>query len=438
MSLRVLEDLGIHKAQMSLSVQKDSQFPRREFARVAGAKKYTLITEEVDDSLDDSFVHPIASSSSSNFQSIFNAAIEAYEKNTKCKLVTHPLAAQLQSCDSPIAILSVLQDLIQQFDHRRSSDERLTNWLNPTVNVLYALSNFIGQGVGLVLSPANVVFSGIGILLSAAKDVDGNDDVLIDIFVRIECFFKRLESYTSVPPTAAMTDVIVRIMIEILSILGIATKEIRQGRSKKFVKKLLGRNDIDDALKRLDTLTIEEARMAIAETLNTTHSVDEKITVLIEDVRETNAEEKRSHLRKGLQNWLSPPDPSTNHNIERKAHHKGTTSWFFQDGIFEEWKRSSSLLWIHGKPGSGKSVLCSGIIEDIMAQREAGLAIMTYFYCDFRDEDKQNCRNLLLSIISQLCNQPNLCCDTHSRIFAEHGKGTQKPSDETLTKCLIE
>ena len=95
-------------------------------------------------------VHPIASSSSSNFQSVFNAAIEAYEKNTKCKLVTHPLAAQLQSCDSPIAILSVLQDLIQQFDHRRSSDERLTNWLNPTVNVLYALSNFIGQGVGLV------------------------------------------------------------------------------------------------------------------------------------------------------------------------------------------------------------------------------------------------------------------------------------------------
>ena len=97
-------------------------------------------------------VHPIASSSSSsaNFQSVFNAALEAYEKKTKCKLISHPLAAQLQSCDSPIAILSVLQDLIHQFDDRRSSDQRLTNWLNPTVNVLYAFSNFIGQGVGLV------------------------------------------------------------------------------------------------------------------------------------------------------------------------------------------------------------------------------------------------------------------------------------------------
>ena len=57
--------------------------------------------------------------------------------------------------------------------------------------------------------------------------------MLIDIFVRIESFFKRLESYTKVPPTSAMTDVIVKIMIEVLSILAIATKEIKQGRSSE-------------------------------------------------------------------------------------------------------------------------------------------------------------------------------------------------------------
>jgi hypothetical protein len=63
---------------------------------------------------------------------------------------------------------------------------------------------------------------------------------------------------------------------------------------------------------------------------------------------------------------------------------------------------------------------------------------MAYFYCDFRDEDKHNCRNLILSIISQLCDQSNFCCDILSRIYSEHGKGTRKPSDETLTKCLTE
>jgi hypothetical protein len=63
---------------------------------------------------------------------------------------------------------------------------------------------------------------------------------------------------------------------------------------------------------------------------------------------------------------------------------------------------------------------------------------VAYFYCDFRDEDKQNCRNIILSIISQLCAQSNLCCDTLSRIYSAHDEGAQKPSDETLTKCLTE
>jgi hypothetical protein len=62
-----------------------------------------------------------------------------------------------------------------------------------------------------------------------AKDVDASQDVLIDILMRIESFFKRLESYTEVRPMSAMTDVIVKILIEMLSILAIATKQIKQG-----------------------------------------------------------------------------------------------------------------------------------------------------------------------------------------------------------------
>ena len=59
--------------------------------------------------------------------------------------------------------------------------------------------------------------------------------MLIDVFVRIEGFFKRLETYTEVRPTAAMSDVIVKIIIELLSILAITTKEIKQGRSSESV-----------------------------------------------------------------------------------------------------------------------------------------------------------------------------------------------------------
>ena len=73
------------------------------------------------------------------------------------------------------------------------------------------------------------------ILFQAAKDVEASQDALIDLFERIENFFKRLETYTSVPPTKAMTDIIVKIMIEVLNIFAIATKEMGQGRASAFV-----------------------------------------------------------------------------------------------------------------------------------------------------------------------------------------------------------
>ena len=59
--------------------------------------------------------------------------------------------------------------------------------------------------------------------------------MLADIFVRIESSFRRLESYTEVRPTAAMTDVIVKIIIEVLSIFAIATNQIKQGRLSESI-----------------------------------------------------------------------------------------------------------------------------------------------------------------------------------------------------------
>ena len=89
-------------------------------------------------------------SSSFNFQFVFDNALKAYQKRTKNDLLVHPLAAQLQACDSPTAILSLLHQQVQEFNQSRESDERLSKWLDPTVNVLYAFSATLGEGVGLV------------------------------------------------------------------------------------------------------------------------------------------------------------------------------------------------------------------------------------------------------------------------------------------------
>ena len=104
----------------------------------------------------------------------------------------------------------------------------------------------------------------------------------------------RLGTYIELPPTAEMTDIIVKVMVEVLLILALVTKEIKQGKISEFIpndmpplstdrsleriaKKLVGRSDIEDALRRLDKLTHEEGRMAAAQGLRATHGVGERV-----------------------------------------------------------------------------------------------------------------------------------------------------------------
>ena len=87
---------------------------------------------------------------SSRFQTIFQAALKSYRKQTKEDLLAHPLASRLQSCESTTAIIALLRDQVREFEKNGDGDERLTRWLGPTVNVLNAFSAAVSGGVSLV------------------------------------------------------------------------------------------------------------------------------------------------------------------------------------------------------------------------------------------------------------------------------------------------
>ena len=67
-----------------------------------------------------------------------------------------------------------------------------------------------------------------------AKDVSASKDILAELFERIGYFFNRLQTYTEVTPTEAMADMITEIMVEVLKVFGIATKELRRGSASEF------------------------------------------------------------------------------------------------------------------------------------------------------------------------------------------------------------
>ncbi|KAH8987667.1 hypothetical protein EDB86DRAFT_2095082 [Lactarius hatsudake] len=177
----------------------------------------------------------VSSSSILNYRPILEKALDEYKKRTGKDLTAHPLAAEIQGCDSPEAILTVLEGKANELNQSRSSDERLTKWLNPTVNTLNLLSATLGEGVGSIFPPTKIIFSGIGVLLVAAKSTAANRDLLVKLFGRIESFFERLKIYTNVSPSPAVVDELAKIMAEVLSILGIATKGIKESRTSGCV-----------------------------------------------------------------------------------------------------------------------------------------------------------------------------------------------------------
>jgi len=111
-------------------------------------------------------------------------------------------------------------------------------------------------------------------------------------------FLKRLDIYINIPATQMMTDIIVKIMVELLSVLALATKLIKRGRfstwpieyqfrrsqraAGKFAKKLLGDSEIGAVLRRLDRLTQDEARTTGAKTLSVVHGLVSNMKVVME------------------------------------------------------------------------------------------------------------------------------------------------------------
>lgn len=99
--------------------------------------------------------HPNSESrvlSNSTYQHIFSAALESYNKRTGDDLTKNPLLPRLETCNSPHAVIALLQEQIPGFGQSRSDNDsqRLSNWLNPTVKVIAAFSGTISDSVGSV------------------------------------------------------------------------------------------------------------------------------------------------------------------------------------------------------------------------------------------------------------------------------------------------
>ncbi|PIB00933.1 Vegetative incompatibility protein HET-E-1 [Cercospora beticola] len=145
--------------------------------------------------------------------------------------------------------------------------------------------------------------------------------------------------------------------------------------------------------------------------------------------REDREQRQADQFRK-ITEWLAPPDPWTDHETARNERAAQTGDWLLQSPIYQEWKHhTTNLLWLHGKAGCGKTILCSTAIEDIRvycnSRDDIGYAV---FYCAFSDSRKQSLRTMLLSIVAQVCSrEPGLAMLQNA--YEKHNRVTLSADD---------
>ena len=142
----------------------------------------------------------------------------------------------------------------------------------------------------------------------AVRGVAASHEMLVHLFERIHLFLQRLNRYTGMPLTGDLTGLLGKIMAQLLTILALATRELTDRRisgsdlslypisiahyvAEKFLKRLVGKTEVEDAVLLLDMLTKEESLMMVGRNLEITHRVDgnvEAMRVLAEDSAKAN------------------------------------------------------------------------------------------------------------------------------------------------------
>ncbi|KAJ9157857.1 Ankyrin repeat protein [Pleurostoma richardsiae] len=139
--------------------------------------------------------------------------------------------------------------------------------------------------------------------------------------------------------------------------------------------------------------------------------------------------------------WLSPYSPRESHQSAVQLHQAGTSGWLVNSSLFNEWFRGgTSLLWLNGYPGSGKTILFSHVTEFIMNSTSEldPETLVAYAYCDFRNPESCDLNNIFGSLLAQCCVAlnffPQALLDAY-RASQEAGHGNGPPLD-LLKACM--
>ncbi|KZV72347.1 hypothetical protein PENSPDRAFT_683734 [Peniophora sp. CONT] len=315
----------------------------------------------------------------------------------------------------------IIEFIVKQSDSLKASravGERIRRVLKPIVNVVLLFLD-AGAEAGSKAAPGGkAIFGAIGVLLRATKGVSGIYDAVEALLQRVTDYFQHVSDLldASMPPTPALTNILVETLVQLFIALALATKHCSIAakrelwfekamrvifwRTKDYFTVIVGKTDVVDALRTLEALAKKELLVIVTQTYAMASEVQRKADV------------------ERLSSWLNPPKRLPN-NYENKRR-DGSCAWFF-DATFREWKnQKDGMYWVSGTAGTGKSVLwrvlqnMSAFVSSsqplpdsssvIDALKEDSTLLLAYFYFDYSDAVKKDSGSsgLLSSLVFQI------------------------------------
>lgn len=165
-------------------------------------------------------------------------------------------------------------------------------------------------------------------------------------------------------------------------------------------------NDVLDQLAlAVQTLHLGLSSSSHGQLANLASQVDD-VAAQLSELKQDLTEWRHDDQFLKIMSWVDAPDQSPHHAAACQKREPGTGQWLLDSDTYKTWKTSSSgHLWLHGKAGCGKTVLCSTLIEDLKSYRASVAdSALAYFYFSFSDINSQSYRKLLASLVHQLCS----------------------------------
>ncbi|TVY84720.1 putative ankyrin repeat protein [Lachnellula suecica] len=160
----------------------------------------------------------------------------------------------------------------------------------------------------------------------------------------------------------------------------------------------------------------------------------------IENLTQMFQRQTINHILQDIYKWLGAPDPYGSHFTNRKKSQVGTGTWLLNSKRYEDWIFSpKSFLWLYGIPGSGKTVLCSTVIEQLMLYcKKLPQVALVFFYFDFNNTQKRDMDALMRSLVAQLLPQceniPGVLLD----LYQSQANNTKSIDNDVLMEAFRE